>query len=137
MKRCTCVLFWQCQNLRQGAAILDFKMAAICFTLLRTSPSYSLWKETNDSLHLGKWLLCEHFHHMAAVSKYKMAAILVQMQFSNTDKCRLPCQLSLRKFLYLHFVLVHMAATFNSTMTAAFPVLFSVVKHTNIPVHVS
>ena len=26
--------FWQCQNLSQAAAILDFKMAAIYFTLL-------------------------------------------------------------------------------------------------------
>ena len=40
-------------------------------------------------------------------------------------------------FLYLHFVLVQMAAIFNFTMMAALPVLFSVIEHTNIHVHVS
>ena len=68
--------FWQCQKLRHGAAILDFKMAAICFTLLCTSLPIALWKENNDSLYLGKWLLCENCHHVAAISKSNMAAIL-------------------------------------------------------------
>ena len=112
-------------------------MAAICFTLLRTSLSIALWKENNDSLYIAKWLLFENFHHMAAISKSKMAAILLDTQFSKRDRCRLPCQLSLRKFLYLHFVLFQMTAIFNFTMTAALPVLFSVVEHTNTPVHVS
>ena len=40
-------------------------------------------------------------------------------------------------FLYLHLVLVQMAAIFNFTMTAALPVLFSVIEHTKIHVHVS
>ena len=40
-------------------------------------------------------------------------------------------------FLYLHFVLVQMAAIFNFTMTAALPVLFSIIEHTKIHVHVS
>ena len=110
-------------------------MAAICFTLLRTSLPIALWKENNDSLYLRKLLLFEHFNHMAAISKSKMAAILLDMQFSKRDRCRLHCQLSLRQFLYLHFVLVQMPAIFN--LTAALSVLFSVVEHTNTPVHVS
>ena len=130
--------FWQCHNLRQGAAMLDLKMATICFTLLCTSLLIALWKENNDSLYLGKWLLCENCHHMAAITKSKMAAILLLgMPFSKRDKCRLPCQLLLRKFLYLHFVLVQMEAILNFPMMAAFPVLFSVVEHTNAPVNVS
>ena len=128
--RCLAI-FWQCQNCGQGAAILDFKMAAICFTLLCTSLHIALRKENNDSLYLEKWLLCDNCHHMAAISKSKMAALLLDMQFSKRDRCRLPSQSSLRKFLYLHFVLVQMAAIFNFTMTAALPVLFSVVEHTN------
>ena len=43
---------WQSQNLRQGAAILDFKMAAIYFTLLCISLPVALWKENMDSLYL-------------------------------------------------------------------------------------
>ena len=96
--------FWQCQNLRQGAAILEFKMAAICFTLLCISLPVALWKENNDYLFLGKCLLCGYSHHMAAISEFKMAATLLDMQFSMIDRCHLPCQLSLRKLLYLHFV---------------------------------
>ena len=72
----------QSQNLRPGAAILDFKMAAICFTLLCTSFPIALWKENKDSLYVGKWLLCGNCHHMAAISKFKMAATLLDMQFS-------------------------------------------------------
>ena len=56
--------FWQCQNLRQGAAILDFKMTAICFTLLCISLPVALWKENKDSLYLGKCLPCGNCHHM-------------------------------------------------------------------------
>ena len=52
-----------------------------------------------------------------------MAATLLDMQFSMIDKCRLPCQLSLRKLLYLHFV--QMAVIFNFTMTVALPALFT------------
>ena len=104
-------------------------MAAICFTLL--------WKENNDSLYLGKWLLFKNCHPIDAISKSKMAAILLDMQFSRRDRCRLPSQLSLRKFLYLHFVLVQIAAIFNFTMAAALLVLFRVVEHTNIPVQIS
>ena len=40
-------------------------------------------------------------------------------------------------FLYLHFVLVQIAAIFNFTMTAALPVLFRDIEHTKIHVHVS
>ena len=96
--------FWQSQNLGSGAAILDFKMTAICFTLLCTSFPIALWKENKDSLYVGKWLLCGNCHHMAALSKFKMAATLLDMQFSKRDRCRLHCQLSLKKLLYLHFV---------------------------------
>ena len=125
--------FWQSQNLRPEAAILDLKMAAICFTLLCTSFPVALCKENKDSLYLEKWLLlCGNCHHMAAISKFKMAATLLDMQFSKRDRCRLHCF-----FLYLHFVLVQMAAIFNFTMTAALPVLFSVIEHTKIHVHVS
>ena len=107
-------------------------MAAICFTLLCTSFPVALWKENKDSLYLGKWLLCGNCHHMDAISKFKMAATLLDMQFSKRDICRLHWF-----FLYLHFVLVQMAAIFNFTMTAALPVLFSVIELTNITVHVS
>ena len=69
--------FWQCQNLRQGGAILDFKMAAICFKLLCISLPVALWKENNDSLHLGKCLLCGNCHHIAAISEFKMAATVL------------------------------------------------------------
>ena len=127
--------FWQCQNLRQGAAILDFKMAAICFTLLCISLPVALWKENKDSLHLGKCLLWGKRHHIGAILKFKMAATLLDMQFSMLDRCRLPCQLSLRNVLSLHFV--QMVAIFNFTVTIALPVLFSVIEHTKIPVHVS
>ena len=74
---------------------------------------------------------------MAAISKSKMAAILLDMQIKKNDIYRLPCQLSLRQFLYPHFVLVQMAAIFNFTMAAALLVLYNVVGHTNIPVHIS
>ena len=114
-----------------GAAILDFKMAAICFTLLCTSFPVALWKENKDSLYLRKWLLYGNCHHMAAISKFKMAATLLDMLFSKRDRCRL------HWILYLHFVLVQMAAIFNVTMTAALPVLFSVIEYTKIHVHVS
>ena len=127
--------FWQCQNLRQEADILDFKMAVICFTLLCISLPIELWKEKEDSLYLGNVLLCGNCHHMAAISEFKMAATLLDIHFSMIDICRLPCQLSLRKMLYLYFV--QMAAILNFTMTAALPVLFSVIAHTTIPVHVS
>ena len=106
---------------------MDFKMAAICFTLLCTSFPVALWKENKDSLYLGKWLLCGNCHHMAAISKFKMAATLLDMPFSKRDRCR----------LHWFFVLVQMAAIFNFTMTAALPVLFSVIEHTKIHVHVS
>ena len=49
---------------------------------------------------------------MAAISEFKMAATLLDMQFSMIDRCRWPCQLSLRKLLYLHFV--QMTVIFNS-----------------------
>ena len=107
--KCICLCFrslgtfWQCQNLRQEAAILDFKMAAKCFTLLCISLIIVLWKENKESLHLGKCLLSGNCHHMAAISEFKMATTLLDMQFSMIDRCRLPCQLSLRKLLYRHF----------------------------------
>ena len=72
---------------------------------------------------------------MAAISECKMVTTLLDMQFSMIDRCRLPCQLSLRKLLYLYFV--QRAAIFNYTTTAALPVLFSVIEHIKIPVHVS
>ena len=78
---------WQCQNLRQEAAILDFKMAAKCFTLLCISLIIALWKENKDSLHLGKCLLSGNCHHMAAISEFKMATTLLNMQFSMIDRC--------------------------------------------------
>ena len=129
-------------------------MAAICFTLLCTSFPIALWKENKDSLYVGKWLLCGNCHHKAAISKFKMATTLLDMQFSKRDRCRLHCQLSLRKLLYLHFVQMAlilknnsyyygqiksttMAAIFNFTMTAALPVIFSVIERTKIHVHVS
>ena len=74
--------FWQCQNLRQGAAILDFKMAAICFTLLCISLPVALWKENKDSLYLGKCLPFGNCHHMVAISEFKMATTLIDMPFS-------------------------------------------------------
>ena len=110
-------------------------MAAIFFTLLCISLHVALWKENKDSLYLGKCLLCGHCHHTTAISEFKIAATLLDMQFSMIDRCRLPCQLSLRKLLSLHFV--QRAAIFNFTMTAALPVLFSVIEHTKIPIHVS
>ena len=91
-------------------------------------------RKIKESLYLINVLLCEHCHHMAAISNFK-AATFLDMQFSVIDRCRLPCQLSLRNLFYLHFV--QMAAIFNFTVTAALPVLFSVIEHTKIPVHVS
>ncbi len=72
---------------------------------------------------------------MAAISEFKMTATLLYMQFSMIVRCRLPCQLPLRKFVSLHFV--QMAAIFNFTMTAALPTIFSVIEHIKIPVDVS
>ena len=60
-------------------------MAAICFTLLCTSFPIALWKENKDSSYVGKWLLCGNCHHMAAISKFKMAATLLDMQFSKRE----------------------------------------------------
>ena len=94
----------QCQNLRQGGAILDFKIAAICFTLLCIPHPVALWKENKDPLYLGTCLLCGNYHHMAAISEFKFAATLLDIPFSMSDICRSPCQLSLRKLLYSHFV---------------------------------
>ena len=37
-----------------GAAIYDFDMAAICFTLFCVSLPIALWKENKDSLYLRK-----------------------------------------------------------------------------------
>ena len=83
---------------------MDFKMAAICFTLLCISLPVALWKDNEDSLHLGKCLPCGNCDHMAAISEFKMAVTLLDMKFSMIDRCHLPCQLSLRKLSYLHFV---------------------------------
>ena len=115
---------------KSGAAILDFNVAAICFTLLCISLPIALWKENKDSLCLGKMLLCGNCHHTA---EFKMAATLLDMQFSMIDICRLPCQLSLRKLLYLHFV--RMAAISNFTMTTALPVLLSVIPIRYLSTH--
>ena len=128
--------FWQCQHLRQRTAILNFKMAAICFTLHCISLTISLWKESKDSLYLGNvysctTIICGNCHHSAAILEFKMASTLLDMHLSMIDRC----QLSLRKLLYLHFVQV--ADIFNFTMMAALPVLFSGIEHTNITVHVS
>ena len=109
------------------AAILDFKMTTKCFTLLCISLIIALWKENKDSLHLRKCLLSGNCHHMAAISEFKMATTLLDMPFSMIYRCRLPCRLSLRKLLYRHFA--RMAAIFNFPMTAALPVLFSVIEH--------
>ena len=114
---------------------MDFKMAAICFTLLCISLPVALWKKNKDSLHLINVLLWEHCHHKAAISDFKLVATLLDMQFSMIGRCSLPCQLSLINVFYLHFVQI--AAIFNFTVTAALPVLFSVTDHTMIPVHVS
>ena len=81
-----------------GAAILDFRMAAICFTLLCFSLPIALWKEHKYSLYQRKCLLCGYCDHTAAISEFKMAATLLDMQLSMIYMCRLPCQLSLRKF---------------------------------------
>ena len=118
-----------------GGRHIGFQEAAICFTLICISLPVALWKENKDTLYLGKCLLCGNCNHMAAISKFKMAATLLDMQFSMIDRCRLPCQLSLRKLLSLRFV--QRAAIFNFTRTAALPVLFIVIEHANIPVHVS
>ena len=72
---------------------------------------------------------------MAAISEFNITATLLDMQFYMIVRCHLPCQLSLRKLLYLHFV--QMRAVFNFMMTDALPVFFSVIEHTNIPVHIS
>ena len=109
-------------------------MAAICFTLLCITLHIALWKENKYYLNLGKYVLCGNCHHLAAVSEFKMAATLLDVQFSMIYKCRLPCQLSLRKLLYLHFV--QMAAIFNFTMTAALTVLFGVIEH-YLPIYLS
>ena len=76
-----------------GAAIFDLKMAAICFTLLCISLTIARWKENKDSLYLGKLVLCGTCHNMAAISEFKMAATLLDMQFSMIDKYRL-CKLA-------------------------------------------
>ena len=110
-------------------------MAAKCFTLLCISLIIALWKENKDSLHLGKWLLSGNCHHMAVISEFKMATTLLDMQFSMIDIFRLPYQLSLIKLLCRHFAQV--AAIFNFPMTAGLPVLFSVIEHTNMHIHVS
>ena len=120
-----------------GGCHVGFQDGRHMFNITLYLTSYCTLEGNNDSLYLGKWLLCENCHHMAAISKSKMAAISLYMPFSKRDRRRLHCQLSLRKFLYLHFILVQMVAIFNFMMTAALPVLFSVVDHTNIPVHVS
>ena len=90
--------FWPCQNLRQRAAISDFKMAAICFTIRCISLPVALWKESKHSLYLIHVLLCVQCHHnfIAAISDFKMAATLLDMQFSMIliGRCRFPCQLS-------------------------------------------
>ena len=66
-------------------------MAAICFTLLCTSFPVAFGRKikTQSLLYLGKWLLCGNCHHMAVISKFKMAATLLAMQFSKIDRCRL------------------------------------------------
>ena len=46
-------------------------------------------------------------------------------------------QMSLTLFFISPFRFVQMAAIFNFTMTAALPVLFSVIEHTKINIHVS
>ena len=66
------------------------------FTLLCISLPIALWKE-KDSLYLGKCVLCRNCHHMAAISEFKVAATLLDVYISMTDRCRLPCQLSLGK----------------------------------------
>ena len=86
--------FWQSQNLRPGAAILDFKMAAICFTLLCTSFPVALWKENKDSLYLEKWLLCGNCHHMAVISKFKMAATQRETDVAYIGFCISPFSIS-------------------------------------------
>ena len=108
-------------------------MAAICFTLLCTSLPIALWKENNDSLYLGKWLLFENGHHMAAISKSKMAAIVFKEK-----------QMSLTLSVVTKKVFISPfrsgsdgLAIFNFTMAAALLVLFCFVGHTNIPVHIS
>ena len=72
---------------------------------------------------------------MAAIWDFEMAATLLDMPFSIIGRCSLPCRLSLRNLFYLHFV--QMAAILNFTVSGALPVLFSVIEHTKIPVHVS
>ena len=96
---------------------------------------YCTLEENKDYLHLGKYLLSGNCHHMAAISEFKMATTLLNIQFSMIYRCRLPCQLSLRKLLYRYFA--QMAAIFNFPMTAALPVLFRVIEHTKMHIHVS
>ena len=47
--------------------MLDFKMTAICFTLLCISLPIALWMEKKDALYLGNVLLCGNCDHMAAI----------------------------------------------------------------------
>ena len=64
---------------------MDFKMAAICFTLLCISLPVALWKENKNALYLGKFLTCGNCHHMAVISEFKTAATLLDMPFSMID----------------------------------------------------
>ena len=112
-------------------------MSAICFTLLRISLPIVLWKENRDSLYIGNSLLCGNCHHIAAISQFKMAATLLDMQFSTIDRF-MSLTLSVvteKVVITLHFVQI--SAISNFTMTAALPVIFSVIEHNKIPVHVS
>ena len=122
-------------ELTSGGRHIIFQDGRHMFYINCTSHPVALWKEYKHSLYIGKCLLCGNCCHMAAISEFKMAATLLYMKFPMIVRCRLPCQLSLRKFVSLHFV--QMAAIFNFTMTAALPVLFSVIEHTKIHVHVS
>ena len=72
-----------------GGRHIGFQDGRHIFTLLCTSFPVALWKENKDFLYLGKWLLCGNCHHMAAISKFKMAATLLYMPFSKRDRCRL------------------------------------------------
>ena len=123
--------FRQCQNLRQEAAILDFKMTAKCFTLLCISRIIALWKEKKNSTPRKMftiWKLSSYDRHIGIQDGHH----IIRHAVFHADICRLPCKLSLRKFVYHHFD--QMAAIFNFPMQ---PVVFSVIEHTKMHIHVS
>ena len=98
-------------------------------------PPIALLKENNDSLYLGKWLLCEHFHHnYGRHIEIQDGRHIIRHAVFKERQMSLTLSVVTETLLYLHFVLVQMAAILNFTLTAALPVLFSVVERIIVPV---